>query len=447
MTSETVVEVLVIGGGLAGLTAATSVAASGSQVVCIEARSHVGGRAQSSTREGFTFNQGPHALYKASEAVPILKRLGVTPRGGNPMRRTAWVSWDGVLRPLPVVLATEPKATAEMLRFLRGVGLPRENAAPLSTKSWLDTCTSERARDVLAMLTRLTSYSRDLEHYDASSAHLQLRRGLKGVLYLHGGWQSVVDQLRSAALDAGVEFVTGHKVSSVEPGALGFLVTAGQVRYRATSVIIACGGPAEVHRMVPDASPTLSAWAAQARPISASTLSLGLRSLPKSKYRNCLGGDEAWYTVTHTPTARLADQGGEAVFALRYEPELVGAAASSAVSSPDFPPDFPPDSPPDSPTVGAGTDWRTPLEEQLDCCQPGWRAEVVAEEPGRHLLVAHDRPQPIPLESRPQETVPEIPGLFVAGDWLTRHSQLADASVGSGVRASVLAAQHLSQSS
>jgi phytoene dehydrogenase-like protein len=55
-------DVIVVGGGIAGLAAATTAARHGSKVVLVDAH-HLGGRAQSDHRRGFTFNRGPHALY------------------------------------------------------------------------------------------------------------------------------------------------------------------------------------------------------------------------------------------------------------------------------------------------------------------------------------------------------------------------------------------------
>ncbi len=54
--------IIVIGGGWAGLTAAATAATAGAEVVLLEARSELGGRARTETNNGFLFNQGAHAL-------------------------------------------------------------------------------------------------------------------------------------------------------------------------------------------------------------------------------------------------------------------------------------------------------------------------------------------------------------------------------------------------
>ena len=56
---------MVIGAGLAGLTAAATAARAGRPVVVVEAHA-AGGRARTDERSGYRFNQGPHALAGAA---------------------------------------------------------------------------------------------------------------------------------------------------------------------------------------------------------------------------------------------------------------------------------------------------------------------------------------------------------------------------------------------
>src|SRR5262249_1514763 len=58
--------VAVVGGGLAGLTAANYLARAGFSVTLFEKSRSVGGRAKTDAEQGFHFNLGPHALYAAA---------------------------------------------------------------------------------------------------------------------------------------------------------------------------------------------------------------------------------------------------------------------------------------------------------------------------------------------------------------------------------------------
>ena len=100
MNDRTAVDVVVVGGGLAGLTAAAFAARSGSSVVVLDSHGF-GGRARTATVEDFRFNQGPHALYETGEAMAVLSELGVPVPGGAPSR-TIGVIVDGVQQRFPV---------------------------------------------------------------------------------------------------------------------------------------------------------------------------------------------------------------------------------------------------------------------------------------------------------------------------------------------------------
>lgn len=54
---------IVVGGGLAGLAAATYLARAGARVTVLEKSANLGGRAASDSPQGFALNRGVHALY------------------------------------------------------------------------------------------------------------------------------------------------------------------------------------------------------------------------------------------------------------------------------------------------------------------------------------------------------------------------------------------------
>jgi len=57
-------DVVVIGGGIAGLATSIFLSRKGKRVLLLERSKNPGGRAQTEVHDGFSFNLGPHALYR-----------------------------------------------------------------------------------------------------------------------------------------------------------------------------------------------------------------------------------------------------------------------------------------------------------------------------------------------------------------------------------------------
>jgi phytoene dehydrogenase-like protein len=402
-------DVVVVGGGLAGLVAATTAARAGSKVVVLDGRHHLGGRARSEVHDGFTFNQGPHALYLAGAARRILGDLGVSLSGHAPPLRHASALRGGRVVPAVSSDTLGPRGWMDVLWALRP-GLRRRTAG-LSVTEWLDRCSTTDERDALAALVRVSTYLADHDDVDAAAVADQLRLAARGVHYLDGGWQSLVDGMEVAARNAGVELVTGERGTGVEASASGVAVTTEGRRLVAGSAIVATGGPGHVDRLLDGTSATVARWAADAHPVVAASLDLALRTLPHPEIGALLGLDEPWYLIPHAPAARLAPDGAALVHAMRY--------------SVDREPD---------------ADHRAALEGLMDTVRPGWRDQLVEARFGRHLVVAHDRPRPgVDPADRPTARVPDAPRVFVAGDWITAGGMLADAALSSAVEAARLA--------
>src|SRR5215470_17529619 len=75
---------VVVGGGLAGLTAANALAGAGHSVALLEQSESLGGRAATKHDHGFLLNFGPHALYQAGVAAETLRSWNVPFSGGAP---------------------------------------------------------------------------------------------------------------------------------------------------------------------------------------------------------------------------------------------------------------------------------------------------------------------------------------------------------------------------
>lgn len=75
------------------------------------------------------------------------------------------------------------------------------------------------------------------------------------------------------------------------------------------------------------------------------------------------------------------------------------------------------------------------LEQTMDRIQPGWRSEVVARRFLPNMTVVGDFMHTGRIDQTPGPVVPEIRGLYVAGDWASHGEALVDAAAASGRRA------------
>jgi phytoene dehydrogenase-like protein len=403
--------IVVVGGGLAGLASATYLARAGRKVTLYEKARAVGGRAVTTAHGEFRFNLGPHALYVAGEGRAVLEDLGVAVRGGRPPASGSFAMRGGRLDTLPVgpmsLLTTGLLSLGGKLEVSRILAvLPKVNPRTLrgrTTAEWLSGVSGrEEVRELLAAIVRVATYAHDPERQGASAAIAQVQRAQRtGVLYLDGGWQSIVDGLRAQAEAAGVRLETDAPVRRVvvDGTVRGVLLADG--RERDAVAVVATGSPAQVEALVPD-EPSLRHEAAQAVPVRAACLDVALESVPRPHGRFALGIDAPLYVSLHSAVARLAPEGGGLVHAAKY----LGPHEA------DLRPD----------------EVRRELEEALQLLQPGWRDRVVHERFLPEMVVSNALTTIAP---RPEPPVPDIPGLFVAGDWVGSEGLLADASLAS----------------
>ena len=209
---------IVIGGGLAGLTAAASLARAGHAVTVVEGAEHLGGRARSRHRDGFDINTGPHALYRTAGGRDVLRRLGVDVHGKLPRldRAGAWVG--GAAIPFARHLRTNVGDRARVVKAMAGLGTRAAaewTGRPAS--EWIDSVTDdEQGRLLLASLIRTSTYSADTTLLDAAAVTTQLRTAMHGVLYLHHGWSSLVGALADVVRANGGVLLTGTPAEGVD---------------------------------------------------------------------------------------------------------------------------------------------------------------------------------------------------------------------------------------
>jgi phytoene dehydrogenase-like protein len=413
--------VSIVGGGLAGLTAAIYAAKDGARVTLHERVSELGGRARTHADGEFRFNMGPHALYANAAARAVLNEIGVEPLGSAPALGGAAARYGGQLYAMPggfVSLLTtgllgpgEKLEAAKVLASLPKLDASRFDGVPLR-HALEQLARHAKVRELLAALVRLSSYSNAVDSMCAGSALRRVQTAFAGgVLYLHGGWGRLVAALREAALEQGVDIRTGSKVDAVRGAAGVFEVISGGRAERHDAVVLAVppGAARELVAGEPGPAPdALAHWCDALVPVRAACLELGLAKLSRPKNTFALGIDEPTYFSVHSAAASdLAPAGGALIHCARY---------------------LAPKEQPDRAELQAQ------LESLVDAMQPGWREHVRSQRLLTELVVVNALLS-VDLggeAGRPGPAVPGCAGLFVAGDWVGPRGQLADASFASG---------------
>src|SRR5437763_324299 len=203
-------KITIVGGGLAGLTAAISCAEQGVSVELLEAHDELGGRARS-TSGPYKANLGPHAILSSSPLWKWLGERGLLPPYARPRLSGVRFRWQGDIRRVPAV-----GATVAALR-LRGRTAPVD----LDFRTWVTEQVGEEAAEILARSMGILTYHHDPGELSAAFIWEPLVRGLlsapPSARYPIGGWSTMVDAMRRRAQELGVEIRTGQPVTEL-PG-------------------------------------------------------------------------------------------------------------------------------------------------------------------------------------------------------------------------------------
>ncbi len=415
---------IIIGGGIAGLTAALLLHKKGQRVAIFEKAGQGGGRAMTRQKGGFYLNFGPHALYRGGAGIRILKSLGIAPQGdapkyGNqPLALTK--NGDGLLPVTPKAMWNSELFAGKRLALARALltlwsAKPSPQLMQTSWADWLERHTPAGiVRQQIEMTGRLTTYANAPQLMSAGATIAQIKMGLRAnVLYLDQGWGQLLEALCRQIANAGIPLYLNAKVEELHPTPEQITIRlADGGECRADQAILAV--PPQAAAELAPFSDALHAGIQALTPIRAACLTVGLRHLPNPDTMLAMGLDQPFYGVVHSESAQLAPPNHALIHATIY-------------ISPD--------------------DTRTPaehksmLEDGLSRMQPGWRDLIVEREYLPRLLVSHalieaGRPRP-PID------LPDAPNIYLAGDWVEAGGMLADNSLASAEKAvTIIAHEH-----
>ncbi|AXT85617.1 putrescine oxidase [Aeromicrobium sp. A1-2] len=263
MSADEQVDVLVVGAGATGLSAAYALGAGGRSVVVLESRDRVGGRLWTDEVDGVDLEIGGQWVSPDQEALlAMLDELGLETFERHREGESVYVGLDGQRRTFTgEVLPVAPTVEAEMTRvtgLLDDLSAQMDPSRPwdmpgavaldqVTFLGWLEqTCDDQEARDNIAMFIAQAMLTKPAHTFSALQAvHMAASAGSFSNLVdsefildrrVIGGLQKVPLTL---AERLGEAVRTGHDVEKVSWTADGVMVTCGGLTIAARHLVIA----------------------------------------------------------------------------------------------------------------------------------------------------------------------------------------------------------------
>jgi phytoene dehydrogenase-like protein len=407
-------DVIIIGGGLAGLTTAALLARSGKAVALLEHSSReIGGRARTADIEGFYFNQGPHALYLTDATDSVLKEIGIAYTGGIPAGKGYLIS-GGEKRKIAGDYSSWLSGKNDGSQFfISPTQMDFSQLESVTEQEWLDKNIHDiNDAEIIKTIIRLNTYANDPDIQSIGPVLHQIYVGSRaGVMYLDGGWQTLIDGLLTVAKNAKAKIVMGKKAIRVKRNdSSGWQVLLDNKAEVSAKIVVIAAGPMDAYSLFDDNDrpDVLSKIAKEAKPIRLVCLDVALSSLPDKDTLFALGVDHPLYFSVHSAYAKLAPKGGALIHVAKY----LGTSIQPKPRE-------------DQPE----------LEAFLDLLQPGWRQVLVKKRPLPNMVVSNALVTAADggLSGRPNPRIAE--NLYIVGDWVGKEGLVSNASVASAKNA------------
>jgi phytoene dehydrogenase-like protein len=330
-------DVIVIGGGMAGLATGALLAKRGLKTTVLEKGNQHGGRAYAYADKGFTLNYGAHAMYRPESGLlgEVMRHLErPVPACNYPEATKAyWALGDrwGSLGAKPhqaltsslFPLTTKARLGPIMLA-LRG-GNPDAVPVALTWGDWIDAHTSDALlRLWLRAFTVVNTYSARPDDLSARAVlrHIKENTFAKDYAgYMHGGWGTMFDAFIDVLRSNGGTLITGARVQRLEErdGRIAAAIVNGD-RHEAGAFVCTLS-PQEAPALAEDATPLraeMSRWETlqDTRVIA---LDLGFSRRLRTDLTFAFDVErETYYSLHSEVTPDLAPEGSQLLQALAY---------------------------------------------------------------------------------------------------------------------------------
>ncbi|MBH8597357.1 NAD(P)/FAD-dependent oxidoreductase [Thermoactinomyces sp. CICC 10523] len=411
-------KVIVVGGGLAGLSAAARLAYNGCKVTLLEKAPKLGGRAISIPMKGFNFNFGAHAIYARDKS--ILRKyeheigLKVDWKDFSPSK--AFYDMGTFTTPMPATLEglyrTKVLDSQNKWRFAYEVfktmsSLERGEPGVL-IGDYLQKETPQ-VRDLLLTIASSNFFTNEPEKIPSPlffQYYKRLFATQRAVSYIGGGWQAIVDSFAEIIEKNGSKIITKEKVTKIELDGNRITAVYGKEEKYEADYIIFCIPPKELCQLFAD-TPFAKYFEEYSHyvPTQVVVYDVGLSERISSpftyiyqKAQRVFITDISYYDTTCVP------DGGQLMQAVAYlnEQEIAEGKADEKVAT---------------------------IESVYDKHFPGWRERLVAKRISKKATVQEikciedQRLMPVKFYS--------LPNAYFAGDWCEGDGQLSELSFSS----------------
>lgn len=210
-----------------------------------------------------------------------------------------------------------------MLARLGWIDAGAGELSSVSVRAWIEReIRDPMARNLFYALIRTGTFTQALDLHSIGPALRQIQRTFRknAVLYVQGGWQSIVEQLREIAVRAGATLMHSTGVAAIKHDGEVRRLRLSNGEVMEVGRVISAVPLAETCRLIRDADRTsLRVWQDQARPVSVACLDLCLKRLPAPRRNLVLGIDEpVFFTNQSKVVPSLAENGSWVMHVLKY---------------------------------------------------------------------------------------------------------------------------------